>query len=145
VKLLSMAMLRLILLLALPINSLGIDNLDINALNLVYDRHKKTATFSGNVVLCFSNIKLTSNKVIFSFKDQNNKEIENVIIPGKLSAIRKENGQNNVILADKGFYSLANETLTLEGNVVIEDKKDVIIAKKMIYHGKLTKIVKNDQ
>lgn len=139
-----MAMLRLVLLLGIPIKSLAINNLDINALNLVYDRHKKTATFSGNVILCLSNIKLTSNKIIFYFKDQSNKEIEEVIIPGKLKAIKKENGQENVILADKGSYSLTNETLILEGKVIIEDKKDIIITNKMIYHGKLTKIAKND-
>ena len=141
-----MAMLGLILILALPSRTcLADDDLDISALKLVYDRHKKSATFSGNVVLCFENVKLVSQKVIFTFKDDNRKKIDKVNIPGKLRAVRTEDGQKKVILADSGTFSLEDQTLTLIGNVAIEDKKDVIITDKMIYHGKLKKIAKNDQ
>lgn len=140
-----MAMLKLILILMmLKTNAYANDDLDISSLDLVYDRHKKTATFSGNVILCFSNVTLTSEKVIFIFQDSNKRKIEKVHIPARLRAIKQENNQETLILGDSGTYYLSTKTLHLKGNVIIEDKKDVIKTNEMIYHGKLKKIAKNE-
>lgn len=140
-----MAMLGVILTSAmLSSNCLAIDDLDISSLELKYDRHKKTATFSGNVVLCFNNIKLLSQKIIFHFHDDNGKKIEKVHIPKKLKAIKSEKESEDIILSDSATYYLKEETLHLKGNVTIQNKKDVIITDEMVYHGKLKKIAKNE-
>lgn len=139
------AMLRLILILIIMQNNAHANaGLDISSLDLVYDRHNKKATFSGNVILCFDNVKLSSQKVIFMFQDENRRKIEKVHIPVKLKAIKQENGEETIIIADSGTYHLTTQTLRLKGNVLTQDKKDVIKTDEMIYHGKLNKIAKNE-
>lgn len=140
-KLLLMDQLKLILILIAIIspigNSIAQDKLDITSDNLKYDRHKNIATFSGNVLICIDGIKIHTDRVIFHLL--NKSKIKEVRIPSKLKAIREAN--NSVILADRGNYILADETLLLHGNVIIEDKQDVVITNEMVYHGKLKNIV----
>lgn len=117
------------------------DNLDISSLKLVYDRHGRSATFSGMAILCFDNVKLSTEKIIFTFEKGYNTKIEKITIPSKLKMIKSENGKQNVILADSGIYMLQEEKMTLTGNVMVENKKDTIITDQITYYGKLKNII----
>ena len=139
-----MGMLKLILILGIIAKSVSIcanDNLDISSANLVFDRHNNDATFSGNVLLCLNGIKISAEEVVFTFEKEDNKKINKITIPVRLRALRDNNGEKSAILADKGIYTLDDETLILSGNVIIEDKKEVIITDEMLYHGKLKNII----
>lgn len=138
-----MDLLRLILTLGIITspysNIFAKEKLDIKSDLLNYDRNKNTATFYGNVVICISNVKLVTEKVIFHFEKQS--EIKKIIIPQKLKAIHGEN--NSVIIANEGIYIIDDELLKLKGNVIVEDPKDAIVTKEIVIEGKLKNVFLN--
>jgi len=141
-----MEMLKLILILAIMTKPLFVifadDNLHIDSENLVLDREKNTAIFTGNVVICFHSMKLHSQKAIFTFAEQNTRKIKLIEFPEKVEAIRDttDNTEPSVIIADNAIYTAANMELVLKGHVIIEDAKEIIVTDQMLYYGKLTNI-----
>ena len=145
VKLHLMGMLKLILML-ISITSTKLifaeDNLHIDSTKLVVDRNKNTAIFTGNVLVCFHGMKLSTEKIIFTFDGANTKKIKFITFPVKLKALREtDNNSSVIIIADNALYTIDTMELLLKGNVIIEDKEEVIITDQMLYYGKLKNIV----
>jgi lipopolysaccharide transport protein LptA len=144
-----MEMLKLILILAAIINPSSLvfaeDNLHINSEKLVLDRKKNTAVFTGNVLICFQGMKLSTHKAIFTFEDGPAKKIKIITFPEKLQAVRQLKKEASVIIANEGEYTNSNKELVLKGHVIIEDKKEVIITEEMLYYGELNNIVLNSE
>ncbi len=145
-----MEMLKLILVLAIttsPISSLVFaeDILHIDSDNLILNREKNTAVFSGDVLICFQGMKLRSQKAIFTFENQKTRKIKMITFPEKVEAIREIDGSDSVVIANEAVYTLANMELLLKGHVIIEDKKEVIVTEEMLYYGKLKNIVLNNE
>jgi lipopolysaccharide export system protein LptA len=44
-----------------------LEHLHINSEDLVIDKLKMTANFTGNVVMCFDNVQLSGQKAVFLF------------------------------------------------------------------------------
>jgi lipopolysaccharide export system protein LptA len=117
------------------------NNLHINSENLVLDREKNTAAFTGNVLICFEGMKLSTQKAIFTFEDKQSKKIKTITFPEKIRALRELENSSSVIIANEAEYTNGNKELRLKGHVIIEDKKEVIITEEMLYYGELNNIV----
>jgi lipopolysaccharide export system protein LptA len=117
------------------------NNLQINSENLVLDREKNTAAFTGNVLICFEGMKLSTQKAIFTFEDKQSKKIKTITFPEKITALRELENSSSVIIANEAEYTNGNKELRLKGHVIIEDKKEVIITEEMLYYGELNNIV----
>ena len=136
-------MLALILLCMVSVNysyAATLSNLHINSSDLVVDREKKTATFTGNVVLYFDDIKLLGQEAVFYFVDEKIKDIKEIHIYRNIRAIEAD---DTVLLADKAVFEMAKSELALTGNVVIEKGDKIMQAKEMIYYGKISGVVLN--
>lgn len=138
-----MVMLKQILLLIILISAnitcaQTLSNLHINSTDLVVDREKMTATFTGNVVLCFEDIKLLGKKVVFYFEDDKIKHIKSIYISQNIRAIQND---GTILLAENAIFEMQKSELRLFGNVVIEKANRIMKAKEMIYRGKISDIM----
>ncbi len=134
-----MVMLRLILILVTLSSSLPsfADNLHIDSEELVLDKKTNTASFTGNVMLCFKDMKLISQKVVFYFEDGKNKKIKKIVFPTLVQVEKLD----STILADSAVYTEVSKLLVLTGHVVVEKNGEVIVTDEMLYHGKLEDVV----
>lgn len=114
----------------------SMDKLKITSDNLTIQKDESTATFTGTVTVIFDNLKLTTSKLTVLYSDVGgSKEIKEIIIPAKLKAIRDCGAE--VITADKGNFNNSTKKLTLEGNVHMQKKGNVLITNKLIYSSSL--------
>jgi len=116
----------------------NLSTLHIDSSDLVIDRGKFTATFTGSVVLCFDDIKLLGEEAVFYFEDDKIKDIKEIHIYKNIRAIEYD---NTVLLADKAVFEMAKSELKLTGNVVIEKKGQIMKAREMTYFGKINDVV----
>lgn len=112
-------------------------NLHINSSDLFIDREKQIATFKGNVVICFDNIKLLGEESVFYFSNQNMKDIKEIHLYRNIKAVEEN---DNILLADKAVFIMDKSELKLSGNVIIEKGEKVIFAEEITYFGKISKI-----
>lgn len=136
-------MLRQILLFTILLSSLDVfsqtlSNLHINSTDLIVDREKMTATFTGSVVLCFKDVTLLGGKIIFIFEDEKIKDIKTIHIYENIRAIQDV---KTVLLAQEAMFDVAKSQLKLKGNVVIEKDNKIMHAKEMIYYGKISEVI----
>ena len=116
----------------------SIDELKITSDNLTIQKDASTATFTGNVIVFFDNLKLTTTELIVYYAGTNNKkEISKIVIPVKLTAIK--NCEKEVVIADKGIFDNSTKKLTLEGNITMQKEGNILITDKLIYSSSLTK------
>ena len=132
---------RILILIIVSSPTLAFGDLDISSLNLKLNRQEKKAVFQGEVFLCFNSIKLLTSKVVFEFTTKDNKKIAKIVMPDKIRAIKKEGGNARLVIANSGIYSPKSEKLSLTGEVVLQDKNNIIITDKMVYLGKLNEII----
>lgn len=138
-----MVMLRHILLLIIlsASNSTNADtlkSLDISSSDLVIDRQKTTASFTGNVVLCFQDIKVLGNKAIFYFEDDKLNKIKSIKVQNNVKAKQKD---GSIILADEAIFELDLYELKLNGHVIIEKGENIMHSKEMILYRKIRHII----
>jgi len=140
-----MGMLKLTLLLA-TITSASctsyaetLSNLHINSTDLVVDRKKMTATFTGSVVLCFQDVKLLGERVIFYFENEAAKEIKYIYVSKNIRAV--QTSDNSLLIADEAIFEMQKSELKLMGNVVIEKNDQIMRAQEMIYQGKINNVM----
>jgi len=140
-----MVMLRLTLLLIMIISTNirsyadTLSNLHINSTDLVIDQGKMTATFTGNVVLCFEDVKLLGEEIIFHFQDERIRDIKYIHVKNNIRAIQSLD--NTLLLANEAIFEMEKATLQLIGNVVIERDDKIMKTKEMIYYGKINNIM----
>ena len=145
-----MAMLRQILLfmmLLMALTSLDasaetLSNLHINSTDLIVDREKMTATFTGNVVLCFKDVTLLGKKVVFIFEDEQIRDIKTISV---YDHVRAKQDDETVVLADEAMFEMEKSELKLIGNVVIEKDDKIMKAKEMIYYGKISNVMLHER
>jgi lipopolysaccharide export system protein LptA len=133
-------MLVLILLFMISINSYAstLSKLHINSSDLIIDREKLTAVFTGNVVLCFDTMKLLGGEVVFYFEDNKIKDIKEIHVVKNIRAIEAD---NTILLADKAIFEVASSKLKLTGHVVIEKGDKIMKANEMNYLGKMREVL----
>jgi len=113
-------------------------NLRINSTDLVIDREKMTATFTGSVVLCFEDVKLLGGKAVFYFEDDKIKHIKSIHVSQDIKAIQND---GTILIAENAIFEMKKSELKLFGNVVIEKDNRIMKAKEMIYTGKISDIM----
>lgn len=108
------------------------EKLIVNSEELILNKTDNTSHFIGNVVATMGNVILRSEKIIVYYKNvQGKKSIEKIHIPTKIIITRS--GQDEIVTADNGEYSAKTNSILLLGNVIIQQKKDLIITNKFIY------------
>ena len=128
----------MILMSANPSYASTLSNLHIDSSDLVIDREKFTATFTGSVALCFDDIKLLGEEAVFYFEDEQIKDIKEIHIYKNIRAIEDD---STVLLADKAVFEMAKSELKLTGHVVIEKNDQIMKAHDMTYFGKISDVV----
>lgn len=114
----------------------------INSETLNVDQDKNIVNFAGKVTLWFDDMILKTDRIEIIYKKMTNKkEIDKVIIPNKLTAIRTI--EQEILMADSAEYLAATGTLILTGNVKLQHKDDIVNTKKFIYHTNLKSINSN--
>ena len=138
-----MVMLKQVFLLVLLISAKsvfadGVSNLYINSDNLLIDKNSMTAKFSGNVLLCFKDVKLLGDKIVFSFENEKNRKIKKIIIENNIKAFYYNN--NTLISGDRAVYNASNSELEITGHVIVDLDGKVIITDKIIIYGDLIEV-----
>lgn len=138
-----MVMLRHILLLIIVSTSLNaysntLKSLNINSTDLVINRQKMSATFSGNVVLCFQDVKLLGSKAVFYFENDKLKKIQSIKVQNNVKAQQQDGA---IVLADEATFVIDSSELRLSGHVVIEKGENIMYSKEMVYYGKVSQII----
>ena len=139
-----MVMLKLILLLTVSISTSSsyaaptLSNLQINSSDLVIDREKMTATFAGHVALCFDEVKLLGEEVVFYFEDEKIKDIREIHVHKNIRAIEAD---DTMLLADEAVFEMKKSKLTLAGHVVVEKGGKIMKANEMVYYGKISDVM----
>ena len=111
----------------------------VNSDNLTLDQTKNIIHFEGKVILWFNDMVLKTDKIEIIYKKlTNKKEIDKIIIPNKLIAIRTL--EEEVLIAGGAEYFANISELILTGNVKLQHKDDIIKTERLIYHTKLKKI-----
>jgi lipopolysaccharide transport protein LptA len=115
----------------------------INSDTLNINQDKNIVNFAGKVILWFDDMVLKTDKIeIIYNKATNKKEIDKVVIPNKLTALRTI--EQEILIADSAEYFAATGKLTLNGNVKLQHKDDIVSTNKFIYHTNL-KAINQDQ
>jgi len=116
-----------------------LDNLYINSNSLSLNRTNNTAYFEGEVIIWFDNMILKTKEIKIIYKGlDNKKEIDKIIIPKKLFAIKEK--EQEVLIADSAEYFAIKGELILTGKVKIQRGNKIITTKKLVYYTKLKTI-----
>lgn len=108
-------------------------NLYITSDSLIIDRIKETVEYSGKVAVHFNDAVLRTDKLYIIYKViGNNKTVDYIFIPGKLTVERKSNDE--LLFADSAKYFLDNKQLTLLGNVILQREGSILKTNKLIYY-----------
>jgi len=84
------------------------------------DLNGKTGTYSGNVIITQSDMKLRANSVKITFV---NDKADKVLATGNVVVDSPKSG---TATGDNGVYSVVPRTVLLTGNVVLKKGKDVM-------------------
>ena len=115
------------------------DQILINSDNLTYDKSANFASFDGNVILWFNDIVLKTTNIKIYYKQFAGKNrIDKIIIPEKLTALKSKD--SDVLIADKAVYLFDKDELSLNGNVVLQHKDNILKTDKLVFITKLKKI-----
>ena len=93
-------------------------NIESNSLNV--DINKKTAEFNDNVILQQNNVKIFSDKLLITTK---NNEVEQIIFLKNVKLQIK----NKIILGDKAEYTKKDNILKIHNNVIYKNNNNEII------------------
>ena len=115
-----------------------LSHLHIDSSDLLIEREKMTAIFSGNILLCFDDIKLLGEEVVFYFEDTNIKDIKEIHVHKNIRATEKD---GTVLIADEAIFWMNKSELKLTGNVVIEKNQRIMRAREMTFYGKIKDVV----
>jgi lipopolysaccharide transport protein LptA len=98
--------------------------------NMLFDRKKNNTTFSGNVVLTYGSLKLTTESLKINYDEQTDLDTIKV----EFFALGNVKIQNNEqeISGDKAYFNKQNEEIILTGNVSVIQPKSVITGNKLI-------------
>ena len=123
-------------------NSLNSPSIYVNSDYLTLDQKKHIINFEGKVILWFNDMVLKTDTIEVIYKQlANGREIDKIIIPNKLLAIRIL--EQDILIADCAEYLMNSNKLILTGNVKLQHEDNVINTQKLIYHTKLRKYSKN--
>lgn len=113
-------------------------NIHINSSDLVIDRVKMTATFTGTVLLCMNNIKVLGQKAIFYFENESIQNIQRIELEGSIKAMEED---GSIALANNASFEMDKSELILSGNVMIDKKDKILKADEVKYRGKMNNIM----
>ncbi len=117
----------------------NLDKLYINSDNLIINQKTQQAKFTGEVVLWFDDMVIkTTNLEIFYKIVNNNKTIDYIIIPSKLTARRTH--EQKIIIANSAKYIVEQQELTLIEDVIVQTDQNIIKAKKLVYYTALNHV-----
>lgn len=126
-----------------PVKSYGKSQpkLHINSNSLTIDQTRQKAQFTGDVIVLFDNMVLKTNLLEVIYKVVGNeKTIDYIIIPTKLTAIREKSQET--VIADSAEYSMTKKELVLSGNIILQKQDNIIKTNKLVYHTDLQSIEK---
>ena len=119
-------------------NSSNSPSIYVNSDYLTLDQTKSIINFEGKVILWFNDMVLKTDTIEVIYKQlANGREIDKIIIPNKLFAIRIV--EQDILIADCAEYLMKSNKLILTGNVKLQHEDNVINTQKLIYHTKLRK------
>lgn len=117
--------------------STSLSSLHISSSELEINREKKSSTFHGNVILCFSDITILCNKIVFYFADNKMHDIEFIEASGNIQAIKNP---DIVMVAKKAEIDMKIKKLTLSENVIIEKENKIMSSPQISYYGNINSI-----
>lgn len=114
---------------------------EITSDSLEITQDKQLAIFSGNVEAIQGNINITSDKMLVSYNSDNSK------FGSSQNAVTKVETIGNVVLktptetasSNKGIFDVANNLITLLGDVSLMSGKNVVKGEKFVYNMKTGK------
>lgn len=101
--------------------------INISADKFVADNNAKTGTWSGNVVVIQSDMRLRANSVRLNVTGKDNK-------PDKIFAagnVVVDSPKSGTVTGDNGVYDVVAHTVTMTGKVVLTKDKDVMRGTKL--------------
>ena len=104
--------------------------LEADNVNIIQNLGK--AEFSGNVVINYSNLILKSDNVIISYKSVNSDDNKIISLFAKGNLFIKKG--ENILKGDNAFYDIEKNIITLEGNVTLNQKNNIISGKKLLFN-----------
>ena len=118
-------------------NSKDINNhIKIISDDLIIDDKSLSADFKGSVTVIFEDMILKTDNLKIRYVDNKGKKsVDMIEIPGKLKAIKTT--CQELVVADRGEYSVSLNQLVLYGNVRMQRDNNVLITDKMVYVTKL--------
>jgi lipopolysaccharide export system protein LptA len=113
----------------------GDEPIEINADRLVVEQNQQLATFSGNVDAVQGDMKLRADELRVFYAEADQQQAA-----GQSQSIRRIEAQGNVLLTrpdetaagDAGVYDPVAGKLTLEGNVVLTQGRNVVRGTRMV-------------
>jgi lipopolysaccharide transport protein LptA len=115
------------------------EQIHINSDSLIINKERQSATFEGNVVLFFEDLKLTTSILIVYYADLKRQNgVSKIIIPALVKAVK--NHGNEIAIADSGEFDNLTKKLTLQGNVKMQKEGNILVTDKLIYLAKLKSI-----
>ena len=121
-------------------NNLHSENLKneilIESDSMQIDELKSTSTFSGNVVLNYGAISLSSDKIIITKKNNNISIIQAFGTPASFNLYNDVQTQNNKITgySEEILFSSDEQTILLTGNANIETGDNTISAHSVLFN-----------
>lgn len=104
--------------------------------DLIVDDKSLSADFKGSVTVVFEDMILKTDDLKIRYVDNKGKKsIDKIEIPGRLKAIKTT--CQELVIADRGEYSVSSNQLVLYGNVRMQRDNNILITDKMVYVAKL--------
>ncbi|PCJ29583.1 MAG: hypothetical protein COA94_00845 [Rickettsiales bacterium] len=118
----------------LSYHALSDERLRIDSDNLTIKKDDSSASFTGSVEASFNDYKLTTSKLTILYGTINGKkDIVKIVIPSKLKLIKP--CSEEIAIADRGIFDNKTKKLTLTGNVMLQQKDNILATDKLVYSG----------
>jgi lipopolysaccharide export system protein LptA len=109
------------------------DDITINSHDLVVNKSQNKSYFYGKVILWCGDLILKTEELVLEFSTDKNgkKELNRMIIPKKLSAIKQD--LSSVIIADEAEYDNPSGVLLFKGKVYLQNQDKVVRCDELTY------------
>lgn len=129
----------------------------INSDNLILDKETSTSVFSGHVILWFNNgLIIETDKLVLRLKEESGiRTLSSILLPHKLRSIKdgssaaktinsdKMQHSEITIVADSAEYIHDKSSLTLKGNVHMQENSNFIKCDELTYLANIEKLSTN--
>jgi lipopolysaccharide export system protein LptA len=111
---------------SISVYAIVLEDIVIESDDLVVNKSKGTARFTGNVLVWFDDAVLKTTDITLLVKEEGkNRTLEKIIMPAKLTAMKED--EDEIIIADSAEYIATKKLLKFKGNIYM--KKDERLVK----------------